>query len=66
MKEKTIIDYDNSIIIEEKLITENIKKHKNHYLNPNAKVFIDKFLKVSNRWPKHLYTIRDIYISVKG
>ena len=49
MKEKKNIDYDNSIMIEEKLITENIRKHKKHYLNPNAKAFINKFLKVINR-----------------
>lgn len=40
--------YNNieNVMYEEKLITEKQKKQKKHYLNPNAKSFVHKFLKV--------------------
>lgn len=36
----------DSIDLEEKLIAKKEKKQKKHYLNPHAKAFINKFLKV--------------------
>ena len=33
------------VIFEENMILESLRKHKKHYLNPNAKAFIHKFLK---------------------
>lgn len=37
------------IDLEEKLISDNEKKHRKHYLNPNAKAFIHKILRVFNK-----------------
>lgn len=37
---------NDELDIEEKLISENERKHKKHYLNPNAKAFVHKLLKV--------------------
>lgn len=36
----------DDVDIEEKLIEENERKNKKHYLNPNAKAFVHKLLKV--------------------
>ena len=39
------INKDDLWFFEENMILESIRKHKKHYLNPNAKAFIHKFLK---------------------
>lgn len=37
------------IDLEEELIEKQEKKHKKHYLNPNSKSFVNKFLKIIRR-----------------
>lgn len=39
------INKDDLCFFEESMILESLRKHKKHYLNPNAKAFIHKFLK---------------------
>lgn len=38
--------FDDVLEFEEEMITNKIKKQKKKYLNPNAKAFIHKFLKM--------------------
>lgn len=38
------MDEEKYLDLEEKLIRDDEKKHRKHYLNPNAKSFIHKFL----------------------
>ncbi len=40
------INKDDLWFFEENMILDSIRKHKKHYLNPNAKAFIHKFLKI--------------------
>lgn len=41
--------YDDVFDIEEELINKKNKKQKRKYLNPNAKAFVHKFLKMMKR-----------------
>lgn len=41
-----IFNDDDVLEFEEEMITNKIKKQKKKYLNPNAKAFIHKFLKM--------------------